>query len=70
VVVKVGQNAAELAVPVWMLDDVFCGQLRYGSEPLVVASALLALRELLDAQPPLASRAEKQQRRRIPKPRR
>jgi hypothetical protein len=64
----VRQNGVQLTLPAWMLDDVFCAQLRYGSEPLVAAPALIALRELLDAQPLLASLAEKQQQRRISKP--
>ena len=41
-----------------MLDDVVCAQLRYESEPVVAAPALIALRELLDAQALLASGAE------------
>ena len=51
VIVKVRQHAAELAVPVWMLDPAVCGQLREGGDPRLIVSALLALRELLDSQP-------------------
>jgi len=65
VLVRVRQNGVQLTLPAWMLDDGFCAQLRYGTEPLVVPPALIALRELLDAQPLLASVPEKQQRRRV-----
>ena len=66
VLVRVRQNGVQLALPAWMLDEVFCAQLRYKSEPLIATSALIALRELLDAQPLFASLAETgQQRRRI-----
>ena len=40
----------QLVVPVWMLDPVFCEQLRYESEPRVTMAALVELRELLDSQ--------------------
>ena len=48
---KVQQTAAQLAVPVWMLDPIFCGQLRDESPPCLSMSALIELRELLDSQP-------------------
>ena len=67
---RVRRNGVQLTLPAWMLDDLLCAQLRYRSEPLVAAPALIALRDLLDAQPLLASLAENPQRRRIPKPRR
>jgi len=39
-----------------MLDEDCCARLRFdGQPPLVALPALVALRELLDAQPPLAS---------------
>ena len=67
--VRVQQSGVQLALPAWMLDDVFCAQLRYEGEPVVAPSALIALRELLDAQPQVASLAEtRQQKRRIPQP--
>ena len=65
VLVRVRENGVQLALPAWMLDDVFCAQLRYECEPLVAVSALIALCELLDAQPLLASVTEKQQPGRI-----
>ena len=69
VLVRVRQNGVQLALPAWMLDDVFCARLRYEDEPVVATAALIALRELLDAQPQVASLAEtRQQKRRIPKP--
>ena len=67
--VRVRQNGVQLALPAWMLDDAFCARLRYEGTPVVATSALIALRELLDAQPQVASLAERgQQQRRIPKP--
>jgi len=69
VLVRVRQSGVQLAVPAWMVDEVFCAQLRYEGEPVVAPSALMALRELLDAQPQVASPAEtRQQQRRMPKP--
>jgi len=54
--VRVRQNAVQLTLPAWMLDEVFCARLRFdGQPPRVALAALIALRELLDAQPPLAS---------------
>ncbi len=52
------RNAVQLVVPVWMLDPVVCGQLRYGSEPRLSLAALLELRELLDSQPILPPSAK------------
>jgi hypothetical protein len=51
--VKVQQSAAQLAVPVWMLDPIFCAQLQHESHPRLSLSALIELRELLDGQPTL-----------------
>jgi hypothetical protein len=53
VIVQIERSAVQLVVPVWMLDPVFCGRLRFQSEPRVSISALLELRELLDSQPSL-----------------
>ena len=59
VIVQSRQSAVQLVVPVWRLDPVFCGQLRYESAPHVTLSALVELCELLDSQPilPPASKA-------------
>ena len=48
---KVPPTGTQLAVPVWMLDPIFCGQLRDQSHPGLSIAALIALRELLDTQP-------------------
>ena len=67
--VRVRQSGVQLALPAWMLDDVFCARLRYEGEPVVATAAVIALRDLLDAQPQVASRAEtRQQHRRMPQP--
>ncbi len=67
--VRVLQSGVQLALPAWMLDDVCCARLRYEGEAVVAPAALIALRELLDAQPQVASLAEtRQQQRRSPKP--
>jgi hypothetical protein len=60
VLVQVRQSAIELTLPVWMVDEQSCARLRFdGQPPLVALSALIALRELLDAQPTLASTTQK-----------
>ena len=48
-------SGRQIAVPEWMLDPQLCERLPDEAAPRVAASALLALRRLLDSQPLLAS---------------
>jgi hypothetical protein len=38
----------QIAVPAWMLDPVFCGQLRQRDHPVVALEALLKLAEFIE----------------------
>jgi len=58
VIVQSRQSGVQLVVPVWMLDPVFCAQLRYESAPRLTLSAFVELCELLDSQPILPAAAK------------
>jgi hypothetical protein len=45
----------QLVIPEWMLDEERCQGMEIVAHPTVALSALMALRSLLDAQPPLFS---------------
>ena len=58
--VRVRQSAVQLTLPAWMLDEHCCARLRFdGQPPLIALPALIALRELLDSQPTLASSTQR-----------
>ncbi len=46
----------QLVIPDWMLDEERCQGMEVVAHPTVALSALLALRSLLDVQPPASSR--------------
>ena len=45
----------QLVIPEWMLDEERCQGMEIAKHPVVAMSALLALRALLDVQPPASS---------------